>query len=169
MAQGDRYRIPGRKIEAYKEYKLQPSDLHKGLKQIAREQLGDESLYTLILRKTGDPKTQGAYYEEIPNKDHIGSDWTLLLPEPPASDYATFKLRDTVNIRTSPEVNPNNVHSSVGIIGTVWTYKKSTVRTDKNGMRWADVTTTPPPNKVAGVTYWICVREGNITHTDPPI
>ena len=168
MAHGDRHRIRGRKPEAYREYKLQPSDINKGLKQIAREQIGDESLFSLILQKINDPP-KTPWFQEIANKDRIGNNWTLLLPESPTSDYATFKLKSTVNIRTSPEVKPGNLHASQGITGTVWTYKKSSLRTDANGMRWADVTTTPPPNKVNGVTYWICVKDGSIIYTDPPL
>ncbi|MFM8367447.1 MAG: hypothetical protein ACKOBD_01645 [Chloroflexota bacterium] len=74
MATGQQHRIPrGNKIVTYTEYQLQPGDANKGLKQIAREQLKNESLYVDILLITGTPNAQGTpWYQEIVNKDRIG-------------------------------------------------------------------------------------------------
>lgn len=82
MVTGQKHRIPrGNAIVEYTEYKLQPSDAGKGLKQIARERLNDENLYKDILQMTGTPNTQGiSWYQEIEPKDRIGNNWTLLLP-----------------------------------------------------------------------------------------
>ena len=177
MATGQSHRIPrGNAMVTYTEYKLQPSDAGKDLKRIARERLNDENLYKDILRMLEAPNTQGRpWYAEIVQKDRIGSDWTLLLPpakaippQPAPSDLATFKIISKANVRTSPKLDPGNIHF-VGPIGTIYTYKRSSMITDANGMVWVDVTPSNLPRKASGATYWMCVREGSIHHTDPYI
>ena len=56
----------------FMEYKISPTDT--GLKQISRDHLHDENRFTQILR------LNNGKAEEIPNKNMVGSDWTLLLP-----------------------------------------------------------------------------------------
>lgn len=56
----------------FMEYKISPTDT--GLVQIARDRLRGEKLLTQILR------LNNGKVEEIPNKNMVGSDWTLLLP-----------------------------------------------------------------------------------------
>jgi hypothetical protein len=56
----------------YTEYKILPTDTN--LMQIARDRLHDEKHLTQILR------LNNGKAEEIPNKNMVGSDWTLLLP-----------------------------------------------------------------------------------------
>ena len=159
----------------YTEFKLGAADQNKSLKQIAREQLGDESLYTQILKKreTGDP-----IWEEIKDKDRYDPKWTLLLPpaksfppspppQPPSSGFGTFKVNKNVNVRTSPKVEAGNIFKEFPL-GTVYKYRLDSVR-NENGLVWVDVTESNLGNKVPGATYWMCVREGSIYHTDPKI
>jgi hypothetical protein len=159
----------------YTEFKLGAADQNKSLKQIAREQLGDESLYTQILKKreVGDP-----VWEEIKDKDRYDPKWTLLLPpaksfppspppQPPSSSFGTFKVNKNVNVRTSPRVEAGNIFKEFPL-GTVYKYKLNDIR-NENGMVWVDVTESNLGNKVPGATYWMCVREGSIYHTDPKI
>jgi hypothetical protein len=159
----------------YTEFKLGAADLNKSLKQIAREQLGDENLYTQILKKreTGDP-----IWEEIKDKDRYDPKWTLLLPpaksfppspppQPPSTSFGTFKVNKNVNVRTSPRVEAGNIFKEFPL-GTVYKYRLDSVR-NENGMVWVDVTESNLGNKVPGATYWMCVREGSIYHTDPKI
>lgn len=56
----------------FTEYKISPTDT--GLMQIARDHLRDEKRFAQILR------LNNGKAEEIPNKNMVGSDWTLLLP-----------------------------------------------------------------------------------------
>lgn len=56
----------------FTEYKILPTD--NSLIQIARDRLRDEKLINQILR------LNNGKVEEIPNKNMVGSDWTLLLP-----------------------------------------------------------------------------------------
>lgn len=56
----------------FTEYKISLTDT--GLMQIARDRLRDEKRFTQILR------LNNGKAEEIPNKNMVGSDWTLLLP-----------------------------------------------------------------------------------------
>ena len=167
--------IIGTTRRKYTEFKLGAADQNKSLKQIAREQLGDESLYTQILKKreTGDP-----IWEEIKDKDRYDPKWTLLLPpaksfppspppQPPSSGFGTFKVNKNVNVRTSPKVEAGNIFKEFPL-GTVYKYRLDSVR-NENGLVWVDVTESNLGNKVPGATYWMCVREGSIYHTDPKI
>ena len=56
----------------FMEYKILPTDTR--LMQIARDHLRDEKRFTQILR------LNNGKAEQIPNKNMVGSDWTLLLP-----------------------------------------------------------------------------------------
>ena len=175
MAPGTKHRIPrGGVLVTYVEFKLQPSEFNKSLKQIAREQLNNENRYVDILYMVRPVDNTGTWYAEIPQpKDRFDPNWTLLLPDvpkatPPTSDLGTFKVIQKTYVRKSPKVETGNINNET-IIGTVYTYKKSSKFTDAGGLVWVDVTSTNLPNKVNGVTYWVCVREGNISHTDPLI
>jgi hypothetical protein len=162
----------------YTEFKLGAADQNKSLKQIAREQLGDETLYTQILKKRENPKPNEPIWEEIVLKDRFDPRWTLLLPpaksfppsqppQPPPTSFGTFKVNKKVNVRTSPRVEAGNIFKEFPE-GTVYKYKLNSVR-NENGMVWVDVTESNLGNKVPGATYWMCVREGSIYHTDPKI
>lgn len=159
----------------YTEFKLGATDQNKSLKQIAREQLGDENLYTQILKKRDNPKPNEPIWEEIVLKDRFDPKWTLLLPpgksttpsQPPASSFGTFKVIKKVNVRTSPRVEAGNIFKEFPQ-ETVYKYKLNSV-CNENGMVWVDVTESNLGNKVPGATYWMCVREGSIYHTDPNI
>lgn len=165
MATGDLHAliVNGKRI-TYTEYKLQPSDRGKGLKQIAGEQLYDENLFNLILKKRDDPAKQ-PIWEEIVAKDSVDVNWTLLLPP---SDYARLTLRNKANIRRSPKLEAGNIHYEAPA-GMVLAYKKSSVIRDVSGLVWADVGKSNIPNKDPNAAYWLCVKEGNIHHTDPQI
>jgi hypothetical protein len=166
MASGDQHGlIVNGKRTVYTEYKLQPGDRGKTLKQIAREQLYDENLFTLILKKRDDP-TKQPIWEEIVTKDNLDPNWTLLLPP---SEYATFTLRDKANVRRTPKLESGNIHFE-GQVGVAFVYKKSSATKDANGMLWVDISKSNTiPNKDANATYWVCVKEGNIHHTAPQI
>lgn len=154
----------------YTEYTLPPNARNKGLKDIAREQLGDEKLFVNILRKIGPENNQGIkWYDEIIPKDRIDPNWTFLLP-PAASgaDLGKFKIKQRMAVRTSPRIEAGNVFFE-GPVETEYTYKKSSKFTDANGLVWVDVTQSNIPRKVSGATYWMCVREGNIARTDPVV
>lgn len=155
----------GKKIY-YTEYKVTPADANKYLQQIAKEQLFDESLYTGILRWLAAPNAQGFQWEEInPKNVLVSPQWTLLLPP---SDFATFTLNARANVRRSPRVDGSNIHSTAEI-KTKFVYKKSTVIVE-NGLVWADVTKSDSIlQKAGGQSYWLCVKEGSIHHTNPPI
>lgn len=178
MAPGQTYTIPNRNNipTTYTEYKIQPSDFNKRLMDIAREHLHDESLHVDILRKTNDT-LQGSWWVTLDdNNPVVGNDWTLLLPPAravhpvqPAIQHGMFTLTQEANIRTSPKVEAGNVFL-VGRIGTQYTYDINSRQTDANGMTWVDVSPTDFHGKaVPGAKYWICVREGNISHTNPPL
>lgn len=159
----------------YTEFKLGAADQNKSLKQIAREQLGDENLFAQILKKRDNPKPNEPIWEEIVLKDRFDPKSTLLLPpgksttppQPPASGLGTFKVNKKVNVRTSPKVEAGNIFKEFPQ-ETVYKYKLNSVR-NENGMVWVDVTESNLGNKVPGATYWMCVREGSIYHTDPKI
>ncbi|GAB4403282.1 MAG: hypothetical protein OHK003_31070 [Anaerolineales bacterium] len=181
MVTGQKHRIPrGNAIVEYTEYKLQPSDAGKGLKQIARERLNDENLYKDILQMTGTPNTQGiSWYQEIEPKDRIGNNWTLLLPPArpvsnnpasnPSAQLGTFKLTQETNIRTSPRVEAANIFL-LGRVGTQYTYLTNSKITDQAGMTWVEVAASNFGSKaIPGARYYICVREGNLVRTNPAI
>lgn len=178
MANGDKYQIPRNgAMKPYIEYKMQPADFNKGLKQIAREKLGNENLYVDILLKTAEPTTN-PWYTEIVHKDRIDPNSTLLLPivanpgpipPPQPAPTAKFKLLNKQYIRTSPRIEANNMHGNIpSPIGVEYTYKTNNIHRE-NGLVWVDITPSNIPNKANGATYWMCVRENAITHTNPPI
>jgi len=183
MATGTKHDIVrGNARVTYTEYKLQPSDAGKGLKQIARERLNDENLYKDILQMTGAANNQGIpWYAEIEPKDRIGNNWTLLLPpaRPASNNPATnpststqlgmFKLTQETNIRTSPRVEAANIFL-LGRVGTQYTYLVNSKITDHAGMTWVEVAASNFGSKaIAGARYYVCVREGNLIRTDPAI
>lgn len=158
----------------YTEFKLGAADQNKSLKQIAREQLGDENMYTQILKKRDNPKPNEPIWEEIVLKDRFDPKSTLLLPpakssppSPPPSNFGIFKVNKKVNVRTSPRVEAGNIFKEFPQ-ETVYKYRLDNIRAE-NGMVWVDVTESNLGNKVPGATYWMCVREGSIYHTDPKI
>lgn len=176
MATGDNHGISiNGKLVTYTEYKLQPSDLNKSLKQIARERLGAESLFDKILRKRENVPLGQQIWEEIPLKDRIDPNWTLLLPPaqaapaPSTPEYKTFKLLRPAYVRTSPRVEAANTYNNTAFPqGTIWNYRTNNIHRE-NGMVWVEVTTSNIGKKIAGATYWMCVREGSLAHSDPPI
>lgn len=163
MAPGElRAIIKNGKKEYFTEYKLKPGD--KSLAQVAREQLYDESLHTRILKWLDVPNAQGFQFEEIAPNAKIADLRTVLLPP---SDYATFTLTAKTNVRKTARVEGANVLYAADA-NAKFVYKKSTVIKDGNGMLWADVSKTDP-QKNGGGAYWVCVRDGTITNTNPPI
>lgn len=156
----------GKKVY-YTVYKLLPADKGKTLKQIAREQLYDENLYTGILRWLDTALPNGDHEQAISDKDHPGSDWTLLLPP---SDFAKLTLSDKQNVRKSHKEENNNI-SYVADAKREFIYKKSTIHKE-NGAVWVDVSKTGELHVEAGHVSppaWIRVTEGTIHHTIPSI
>lgn len=161
----------------YRVYKLKPGDGGKGLRQIAREQLKNESLFEDIIRQLDAPNpATGLDWEEIANKNSVDVKWTLLLPvvqsqpvPPPVEQRGTFHIKGETNVYTAPRVEAGKLFFK-GPKGTQYTYLVKSKFTDRQtGMTWVDVTPSNLPGKTPGAKYWMCVREGNVTRTDPPL
>jgi hypothetical protein len=154
----------------YTEFMLPQSAQNKTARDIAREQLGDENLFVHILKKLAAENNQGVkWYEALNPNERLVAGLTLLLPPAnPGADLGKFKIHQRMVVRTSPRIEAGNVFFECPI-ETEYSYKKSSKFTDPNGLVWVDVTPSNLPRKVNGATYWMCVREGNVTRTDPPV
>jgi hypothetical protein len=173
MAEPKKYFITpagGGKPVWYSEYMLPSTAQNKTARDIAREQLGDENLFVHILKKLAAENNQGIkWYETLNPNEKLVPGLTLLLPPASATaDLGKFKIHQRMVVRTSPRIEAGNIFFECPI-ETEYSYKKSSKFTDANGMTWVDVTASNLPRKVAGATYWMCVREGNIARTDPAV
>jgi hypothetical protein len=163
MAHGTIQRLPWKNgIGSFIEYKIQPSDLNKSLKQLAREQLMDESLYDQILLKVAEPATNPKWYTTINDKSKYDPNWTLLLPP---SEFAAFIVTVNTNIRKTPEEVNGNI-LEVAKQFEKYFYKRSTVKVNGQ-MVWAEVSKTNPA-RFGNIPYWICVKNKTY-NTNPPI
>ena len=143
-------------------YKIQPGDT--SLKQIAREQLLNESLADKIVldRETPNPNTKNLW-DPIP-AGAWDSRWTLLLPP---SEFAAFVLKVKANLCKAPNFENTSILTLVNPPEKFF-YKRSTViRSQDGNVVWADVTRTNP-SRFGNAPYWICVKNG-IFHTDPHV
>lgn len=154
----------------YTEYMVPANYQNRTARDVAREQLGNENLFVSILKKLAPENNQNIkWYETLNPNEKLVAGLTLLLPPAaPGADLGKFKIHQRMVVRTSPRIEAGNVFFECPI-ETEYSYKKSSKITDANGLVWVDVTTSNLPRKVNGATYWMCVREGNIARTDPPI
>lgn len=137
-------------------YKVQPTDT--SLKQIARDQLHDESLADKIVldRETANPK--GFFWDEIP-ANSFDNRWTLLLPP---SELAAF----TVTANTPIHRAPNGEFLGGANTKEKYFYKRSSVVVSGQKV-WAEVTKTTP-SRFGNKPYWVLVKDGS-AKTNPPI
>jgi hypothetical protein len=160
MAHGDlKKRTTPKAGGLFIEYKIQPGDT--SLKQIARNQLADESLWDKIVlnRETPNPATNN-YWDEIP-AGAWDPRWVLLLPP---SIYAAF----IITVKTTICKNPNGALLGEAKVGEKFFYKRSSVsRSADKKVVWVDATSTSPA-RYNGSPYWVCVKNGNPL-TNPPI
>lgn len=157
MAHGQIRRIDTPKAAgSFIEYKIQPGD--KSLKQIAREQLADETLWDKIILHRETPNPKGFFWDEVPANafDHR---WTILLPP---SEFAAV----TITVNTTICDAPNGNLLDAAKTGEKYFYKRSNVKVDGQNV-WAEVTKTNP-GRYGGKPYWICVKKGTPT-THPAI
>lgn len=154
----------------YTEYMVPAGFQNKTARDVARVQLGNENLFVSILKKIAQENSNNIkWYETLNPNEKLVSGLTLLLPPAaPGADLGKFKIHQRMVVRTSPRVEAGNVFFECPT-ETEYSYKKSSKFTDPNGMTWVDVTASNLPRKVNGATYWMCVREGNVSRTDPPV
>lgn len=146
----------------FTEYQLQASDKNKSIAQIAREQIGNEKPAHPIYRKVT-PGPNNPIWAEV--KDPLDPSWTLLLPP---SEYASFTINENEKVRTSAQIENNNILYEAQA-NFRFIYKKNSVVVDNtNGMVWADVSQTDPQRN-GGKPYWVCVKYMNSHRTNPPI
>lgn len=137
-------------------YKVQPTDT--SLKQIARDQLGDENLWDKIILNRDTPNAKGFLWDEVP-PNAFDSRWTLLLPP---SEFAAF----TITVNTPIHRSPNGEFLGSANIPEKYFYKRSTVVISGQKV-WADVTKTNPA-RFGNKPYWVLVKDGT-SKTNPPI
>lgn len=154
----------------YTEYMVPAAFQNKTARDVAKVQLGNENLFVSILKKIAQENNNNVkWYETLNPNEKLVTGLTLLLPPAtPGADLGKFKIHQRMVVRTSPRVEAGNIFFECPI-ETEYSYKKSSKFTDPNGMTWVDVTASNLPRKVNGATYWMCVREGNVARTDPPV
>lgn len=157
MAHGQIKKVSTPKVSGYfMEYKVQPGDT--SLKQIAREQLADESLWDKIVLDRQTPNEKGFLWDEIP-PNAFDIRWTLLLPP---SDFAAV----TVSTNTPIHASPNGEFLDGAKAPEKYFYNRKNVTVIGQKV-WVEVTKTNP-SRFGGKSYWILVKDGT-PKTNPPV